>query len=820
MPRNTQVLTPTGNARIQIRPLRLGFAVDPQDTSVLRDVLRINSVFWGGIYNFIIPVLKKSPPRYREQFLKGPSANDLMNGLTDAFQPDFLVETKAGLGSQIRFSRERILSLEQLQSRDEMGHTKYGVDMRTICAALYDEAFRFVQRHQPKVVIPQCSDSQFSLLFAAMFGEFPTTGNLADCLEHYKAALDGKDESVAPVEFPRLFGSAYLFPLRVGNHQLSTRHSGWTPDPMLFYMDERSNFDLIEFWNLRAIGWRIRPLPASIADKMKGDCEEFVREAHRPFPPPSNAFQNAAFLCSRSCNWDQMQAFVSTLKRPTGHMVTVDPRVPRLWEEWGRNADHAEPQQVSHETKSVDVVTSFDSLHLRTAIPDFVESGPFTAPEYACANVLESAPGGAAVVPWQNVNLDGLIRRFGDTRVWLGREGILTTAGEFSFSRFLRSPSPLNVFRAFAEGQGFAFSVSPSGQVCQQIVAALGGLEWVRLIANESILRLFDDLARGDFQIEIDDEQTNKKRRVRSGSAPYGRVQKILMQASDGDKEVAANLLNTLVRRSILKLGIRLKCTECQQKSWYSLEELSSSLKCPRCLQVFSFFVDRPPRDEWAYRVLGPFAVENFASGSYCVAATLRFLAEEIGAASTWVPSFEMSQGETNCEADFGMFLRPNRFSNLQGPFLIFGECKTFGDFEDNDFSRARKLANLFPGAILCFATLKEMLSIRERREISKIARRGRASLKTGQQTNPVLVLTRLELFGQFRIAAFSESYGDRAQYASHVFMRRDIEEVCDFTQQVHLGMESLHFWRQAKRKKRAQRASKLQIPRRKKGAV
>jgi len=806
----------TGSASIRIRPLRLGFAVDPQDTSALREVFQLNSVFWGGAYNFIIPVFKKAPQRYRERFLKSPSASDFVNGLTDAFQPDFLVETKTGLATDIRFSRERILSLEQLQSRDEMGHTKYGVDMRTICAALYDKTFRFVQRHPPKVLIPHSSDSRFAVLFAAMFGEFPTTGNLADCLEDYKAALDGKDESVTPTEFPRLFDGAFLFPLRVCRHQLSTRHLGWTPDAMLFYMDERSNFDLIEYWNLRAIGWAIRPLPSSIAEKMKEYCEQFIRDAHRPFPPPSNAFRDAGFLCSRSCNWDQMQAFVSDLKRPLDHMVTIDPRVPRLWEEWGRNADHAEPQLVTHETKSVDVTTSFDSLHLRTVVPDFVESAPFAASEHACVNVLESAPGGAAVIPWKNVNLDGLIRRFGDTRIWLGREGILTTAGEYSVSRFLRSPSPGNVFRAFAEGQGFTSTLSPAGQVCEQIIAALGGVEWIRLIANEGILRLFDELARGDFEIEVDEEETNKKRRVRSGSAPYGMVQKTLMQASNGNKEVAANLLNTLVRRNVLKLGMRLKCTECQQKSWYSLEELSSSLKCPRCMQEFNFFVDRPLRDEWAYRVLGPFAVENFAFGSYCVAAALRFLAEEVAAASTWVPSFTMSRADASCEADFGMFLRPNRFSHRQGPFLIFGECKTFGDFEDRDFRRARELAKLFPGAILCFATLKETLSAAEQREISKIARRGRLPLKAGQQTNPVLVLTRLELFGQFRIGGFSASYGDRAKYASHVFMRRDVEEVCDLTQQVHLGMEAYHSWREAKRRKREGKVSQSRTARKK----
>src|ERR1700674_1549987 len=112
------------------------------------------------------------------------------------------------------------------------------------------------------------------------------------------------------------------------------------------------------------------------------------------------------------------------------------------------------------------------------------------------------------------------------------------------------------------------------------------------------------------------------------------------MRANDGNKEATANHLNSLVRRSVLKLGMRLRCTECTRKSWYSLDTLTSTLTCPRCMQEFSFFVDSPPRDDWAYRVLGPFAVEGFALGSYCVAAALQFLAEEVAGACTWVPSF------------------------------------------------------------------------------------------------------------------------------------------------------------------------------------
>jgi hypothetical protein len=149
------------------------------------------------------------------------------------------------------------------------------------------------------------------------------------------------------------------------------------------------------------------------------------------------------------------------------------------------------------------------------------------------------------------------------------------------------------------------------------------------------------------------------------------------------------------------------------------------------------------------------------------------------------------------------MFFRPSRFSHFRGPLLVFGECKTFGDFEQRDFQRARDLARLFPGAMLCFATLKEALTDAEKKEIAKIARRGRSHLKNGQQSNPVLVLTRVELFGQFKLGGFHESYGAKAQHAKHVFSVREPKELCGFTQQVHLGMEPYHSWLESKRRKR-----------------
>jgi hypothetical protein len=101
-------------------------------------------------------------------------------------------------------------------------------------------------------------------------------------------------------------------------------------------------------------------------------------------------------------------------------------------------------------------------------------------------------------------------------------------------------------------------------------------------------------------------------------------------------------------------------------------------------------------------------------------------------------------------------------------------------------------MARLFPGAVLCFATFRETLNLDEIKALTRIVLRGRKSLRTGKLLNPVLILTAKELFPQFQWdRQFHEGYGDRSKYAEMVYMRRDIEELSSFLQQVHLGMSS-----------------------------
>lgn len=85
--------------------------------------------------------------------------------------------------------------------------------------------------------------------------------------------------------------------------------------------------------------------------------------------------------------------------------------------------------------------------------------------------------------------------------------------------------------------------------------------------------------------------------------------------------------------------------------------------------------------------------------------------------------------------------------------------------------------------------------------------------MDVGKRMNPVLILTARELFSEFKISDFYSLYGDKADYARGVYMRKDIQELCEFTQQIYLGMPSYHEWLEEKRRKKVALAAKSHAP-------
>lgn len=337
-----------------------------------------------------------------------------------------------------------------------------------------------------------------------------------------------------------------------------------------------------------------------------------------------------------------------------------------------------------------------------------------------------------------------------------------------------------------------------------RLIEAMGGPFGSFIFAQEELLRLLNEMAHGMEESQSEEDPiAGKSRKVRAQSVSRQRLWEILMRAAKGDRSIAKNLLNSMIGVGCFRIGLKLQCGECAQRTWFAVGDLADTLKCERCLKDVVFPIEDPPH-EWYYRVVGPFAVQNFSEGSYTVAFVLRFLIDGLHAQATWIPSFLLTSSDKKLEADFGMFWRGSFFDRSSEPLLVFGECKSYDLFENKDFDRMNALGEAFPGSVLVFATLRRKLENREREKIAGIAKRGRKYLGNGRWQNPVVVLTGSELFGLDGPPDCWKSAGGRFDRFGNTDHR--LQELSDVTQQLHLGMESYWGYMEKLRLKRVKR--------------
>ena len=141
----------------KLRPIRLAFLVDKDDKRTLRDVFRVNTCLWGGIYNPIIPFFKRTPKNWEDRRFRHPAASSILKGYLDSFDPDYLViKDKQKLPEQL-FDKERLLSMDDVLNAKDDNPISFGLDITDLYWHLYDKEFKFERRHPVKFIFPKPS---------------------------------------------------------------------------------------------------------------------------------------------------------------------------------------------------------------------------------------------------------------------------------------------------------------------------------------------------------------------------------------------------------------------------------------------------------------------------------------------------------------------------------------------------------------------------------------------------------------------------------------------------------------------------------------
>lgn len=786
-----------GSITIKTRPLKLAFLVDTASLKQVRAAIRLASTLWGGSYFPIIPLHKRMPATWRDTPLKAPSGKKVVLGYIEAFDPDVLVQFATALPEYFEETGLRVIKPEDVWGRLDEGRSlspKFGLGIFEILREVFDEHFKFKAKYPVSVILPRIP-SRLSLFWASLFGELPERHR--EIVErHYAEALEIQSVDVKSNNLTELLAPKARFPRRLVQHGIATRNRSYRLHTgLVFFMDATRIEDIIDFWNLRALGKPVVAAPKQLANnsQLNEYIVDFVKEHRRHWPHNPKVCDRAAFVRARNCSMEDMQAYATSLKierepndPSSDGFFSLQHWYPIVWDEWARDKDGATPDDLyAAESESVDIgETNELQFRIPSVLPSFAEPHGYHG-EPRCANEIsfsfyDKREYLAEVFPKAaGSNFLRSISELGSLGEWrAGRNGLVKLV-KYEFTSTRSVPTAEQVFFAWLSDLGWNPRLSPSGMLARQLYRKTNG--YPSTLADEKMLGLLEHMNGGAVRRDgtpTDEHVVNQERDLE-----VGEVKKRLHRDLLEDR-----LHDSLVSMGAFKMGLRVRCIECQRQSWFPLENVRDTFTCPKCLTTFPA-IGNLGDSKWCYKTAGPFSVPRYAEGAYAVLLSLQLFGDhKLQIRATPVMSFgAQTPGKKELEADFAMFWKQTIFGE-ETSGLLFGECKSYGPFETKDYDRMRYLAKMFPGAVLVFSTLRKTLSPTEIVEIGKITKAGRKYWNAERPLNAVLILTGTELFGDFAPPYCWDDATKKRFEDVHGLL-----DLCDATQQLYLQLPS---WR------------------------
>ena len=773
-----------GTVNVKLRPIKLAFLVNPNDKESLLKAIEINTFLWGGAYNPIIPTYKQISSKWKKfPHERNISAKSVVSGYLDNFDPDYVVPMGECIDYNLDIGhRKKIDDVSDiLASVEENRVPNYGIGLFEVLSYFIETELKFERRDPLDICVPRFG-THFRLFFSSVFGEF--TENIdAIFWKNFAGALGAKKIDCFASTYAELLDPQKIFLRRMTQFYIKTRgHS----EPCIFFLDATNCLDVMDYWNLRAIGWNLIPIPKQFvqSDKTMQLARDFVAEHYIPRYSNPETYHHTTVLGSRSISEDEQQQFSDSLDiacfDETRRNSKISHRIsyPRIWSEWARGPDHVECCDLVADTDEHDISENEETVRFKTLDPEFVSIhyAGFDASRFA--NEIDISLYGdkglrAEVIPESEVQLARAIDKFSFYHWRISKSGLVYLSPHSDNTVNLSLPQAEEVFTRWMKLKGWTIELSAPGRIAKQMIQQLGGIEGTWILAQEGIIKLLGRMnSRKEILTELREEisklpellkqnefQTAKGKvetfvkflrevqfqldgdeKSMSEEFVWSEIQKITNQMGHKIEGAADRIRQQLIDAKVFQFGIEVQCPVCTKHSWYSMDSMNSELQCSKCPAQFPS-PSTSKEIKGAYRTLPPFNLPNRVDGAYTVLLTIRFFSDFslLNGATTPLMSFKAQKdGMEPLEADLALFFQESKFRNSKTE-IIFVECKTFNPFRKKNIDKMADLGKAFPGAILVFAKLEEDLLDEEKTILYPLVNRSRRNRKNNNPFNPIL---------------------------------------------------------------------------------
>ena len=775
-----------GIIQINARPIRHVFLVDATDADSLQRVIEINTFLWGGKFNAIIPVWEEVPENWYDYGNINPQ--DIVSGYLNNFDPDYVVPMGECSNSDLNLSDRNIIDDHPsifFVEAEINGTANYGISIfETLLHYIKNNEFEFGIMGTPfEICTPRFGDSLYPLL-SSFFGTLPE--NITEILEQkFRNYLRVESVGISASNYAEFIknqthhSSEYLFTDQIlsrreylmGINTLGfSRLSGRS---VIFFFDAENPIDIIDYWNLRAIGRIVYPIPKQFAkeESVRGFVLDLIgKNAANPDDAeldPMAWVRTYPFLQgvikSSSVSDEEFLEFFNEFFNSNEYML-FQGNYPPMWRKLPVDDTRA-MRSFSAGTAYHDIFDqpSNDGVIVKTLAPRIKTQSSFLPRTPRFANEIYFSFYNdklitTSVLPEGFKDLSLFFQS--DTNLRASKNNLVRLVYEQEHDYQIGSPPSEVIFESWMKSHGWEIEISNAGHIVTQIIRRLG-IQFSQVFAIKGIICLLDKMNNGKSLLQKD---------------LWGKIDRILQERCNESENLeydTANILEDLVDANVLQPGMKMSCRNCNQWSWYSVEDVGYMVKCPECFGTFDFPFNPGNKIKWAYRTIGAFDSPNKSEGTYTVLLLLRFFSDRqmLGGAITPLMSFNLKKQNiadqdeekiTEKEFDLALFFQMLGRDNIE---TIFAECKTSGDFSEKDIEKMEILGKKFPDAILTFAKLSN-LEEDEKKSLSDLVLRS---------DNPILILTGEDLLRQ----SLDEEHNLKG-YA-------DFDELCRRTRHKHL---------------------------------
>jgi hypothetical protein len=174
----------------------------------------------------------------------------------------------------------------------------------------------------------------------------------------------------------------------------------------------------------------------------------------------------------------------------------------------------------------------------------------------------------------------------------------------------------------------------------------------------------------------------------------FDAYRQLFIERREGGDLNESAVLEFLIRRDVVRMGVDLRCPSCELVFWRSVDELRVVSPCEYCGESFSCVDQLREKHPWRYRRSGLFGRDDHQEGAIPVLVTLRCLDTILSSGisgDVFATGFDLRPKGSKingCEIDL-LYIH----QATDGTELAIGECKAANRIDSNDVGNMRAVA-------------------------------------------------------------------------------------------------------------------------------